>query len=470
MSTKSFGFQGPLVCFWWVGLLLCTWVTLASLACTPSPGAEPVSEPASVGEVSQPDGGREPATPDQAPHTPDKTQSPPESSEVTQDAGPETLPEAPAPSAYKVSVTKGYGSGMYRPGETVHIWAKQDATKQHLRSWKGDIDVFALQSDALEWHTSFTMPARDLAFTAEIAPLELTLTEAKIQGLNTLKKVLYSIPPSPKGLVWVFHGTGGSAEMIRRLEATYICKKLVQAGFGVIATDAEEVDVGSVDDKIRWNVQVNQPDKNVDFQNLALLTAALEKKGLISQQTPLYAFGMSNGGAMSLSYGAHSARVKAAVSYCASGTIAAAQSTKTPTMWLMCANDTNEQVSIDKARENHNKLKARGIDTLFYSHPASPLYEGRFLREGLDLATSQKLIAEFRTNKLLDDKDYFKLSLDGIIKEIQSKSRLFPVLTSLSKSDQKGVSNQIRIMTADHNFYDDYASRTLSFFQQYNSP
>ena len=127
------------------------------------------------------------------------------------------------------------------------------------------------------------------------------LVEAQFRGRDRLKTVRYHIPPNPVGMVHITHGTGGSGAIIEGIEAGYIARVLVHAGYGVWATDAEEVDTGDQDrnDKIRWNVRPTED--NVDFANLTQIIEQFASRELVPQGTPQFIVGMSNGGAFASS-------------------------------------------------------------------------------------------------------------------------------------------------------------------------
>jgi len=137
----------------------------------------------------------------------------------------------------------GFGSGTYEAGSTVHIWSNHNPRTQVVTNWSGDRDLL---TDIGEWHTSFVMPPRDVTITAELTDTSLDLIEAQFDGRDRSKTVRYFIPPDPIGLVHITHGTGGSSAIIEGIEPDYIARVLVEAGYGVWTTDAEEVDIFNV--------------------------------------------------------------------------------------------------------------------------------------------------------------------------------------------------------------------------------
>lgn len=374
---------------------------------------------------------------------------------------------------HTLTVVHGYGSGTYAPGAIVHVWAAVLPWTELVEGWSGDADLLDFPA---EWHATLTMPSRDVTLEAQIKPMDVTLDESTFQGSTQLPKtVLSHWPASPKGLVFLLHGTGGSAKMIEKAEERYLALSAVDRGYAVLATEAEEVVAGdqNADEKIRWNPALVKD--NVDFANLDWLVGWLRQEGKIGAGAPLYVIGMSNGGAMALSLGAvggsnvatdfPNLRFEGAVSVCANGRLTSAQLTTTPTAWLLCANDDNDQVSNDDARANSDVLRERGIPTLVDEHPASPLYDQRFMRvPGVDEATSAALAEGLRGGGFVGPDGLFVVSTDEMQAQVQSDPDAFSELMSMGDALPEVV-NQIRVMQAEHQFYSDWAARALDFLE-----
>ena len=391
------------------------------------------------------------------------------------EVGTDALVDSPAEASgtFTLTVDQGYGSGTHAAGDTVHVWAGLRPWSEILTGWGGDTDALHAPS---EWHTTLTMPARNITVEALWEVRDETFEESTYQGTTSSDKtVIAHVPEDPRGLILLLHGTNGSAKIIEKPEGRYLALAAIGRGYGVLATEAEEVAAGDADGdgKERWDPSLKAD--NVDFANLDALVIALRQQGLIDGTVPLYVMGMSNGGAMSVSLGAVSAspvasafpnlRFEAALSYCASGRTGSAEISETPTAWFLCANDDNEQVSNAKAEENSAALEARGITTVVDAHPPSPLYDQRFMRvPGVDEATSTAIAEELRAAGFVDDDGMITVSSRDIVDEVGSSPGDFPTIVALSGSDKLGVVNQMRVMLAEHRLYSDWASRALDFF------
>lgn len=396
--------------------------------------------------------------------------------ETTTDSGSDG-PEQVDAGPYSLTVTNGYGSGSYAAGTTVHVWAALRPWDQLLTSWSGEASLLA---SPVEWHTQLVMPAHDVALDAIVESRNVQFEETSHDGVTGVgKTVLSYVPPSPKGLILFLHGTGGSASMIESAEAKYVALVAVERGYAVLSTEAEEVAAGEPpggDGKIRWDPSLSE--SNLDFGNLDSLIAGIRQSGAIGASEPLYALGMSNGGAMALSLGAVAGssvadsfpnlRFAAVVSHCAGGRASAAEVTTTPTSWWLCENDDNDQVSNEEAVANSGILASRGIPTEVDAHAASPLYDERFTRvEGVDDATSKAVAQELRAAGFVGADSMFVTASDDISAAVQADPAAFPATTALTGAQRVAMLNQLRVMQAEHEMYSDWAHRSIDFFEEY---
>lgn len=378
----------------------------------------------------------------------------------------------PAP-AFQLTVTNGYGSGSYPAGARVHVWAAARPQDQLVTGWTGDAAALLAEPD--EWHATLLMPARDATASATIVDRPTTLAVGSFTGSTARPKTIRSlIPPNPRGLVLFLHGTGGSNNFIVGTETFPVVLRALEAGYGVLGTEAEEAVAGDLngDGKERWDVALTAA--NIDFANLNTLVTALRTAGTITAGTPLYAIGMSNGGSMAVSLGAIGAapiapvypalRFAAVLSHCANGRTNAVAVTTTPTAFLLCANDDNANVDNTDAIANNATLLSRGIPTMLDLHPASPLYDERFAREpGIDVATSQALAADFRMANMVAPNGFFGPGTTDIIATATLYPGLLPTLAGLTPAQQGDVVDQTRAMHAEHQMYSDWAARDVAW-------
>jgi predicted esterase len=380
--------------------------------------------------------------------------------------------------AFALAVTNGYGSGTYPAGSTVHVWAAVQPQDQLVTGWTGDA---ALLADPAEWHSTLLMPSRDAAVSATIVDRPTTLTVSTFTGTTAQVKTIRSqIPASPRGLVLFLHGTGGSNRFIASTEALYVALRVLESGYGVLGTEAEEAVAGDLDGdgKERWDAALTPT--NVDFGNLNALVSSLRAAGTIGPTTPLFAIGMSNGGSMAVSLGAIGAsavaalypelRFRAVVSHCADARVGAVAATTTPTGWLLCGHDDNDSVDNAAAIANSATLTSRGVPTFADLHPASPLYDERFTREAaVSLVTSQALAAELRAAGFVSGGGFFTTPTNAIIAAVTANPALLPTFVGLAPGLRNDVIDQVRATQAEHQMFSDWAERAAAFFDAHNS-
>ena len=374
----------------------------------------------------------------------------------------------PVNTGYTVTVNNGYGTGSYKPGDTVHVWSKEWADNQTFDKWNGDATVLPYGN---EWHEWFVMPAKNISLTAVIKQAaSFTPVSTSIRGKNIMKQVYYYFPPNHKGIVYLLHGTGGQASnWINLYEYYSLIKDLVTDGFGFVITEAEEISLHSdinSDGKLRWATYPVDTINNVDYANIRIITDSLINRGLTTNSKPRYSIGMSNGGAFSaaLSMIYH---FKAGVSYCAPSGAIIAQLTSSPLQYCMARNDNNEnvgQAGNDDAKTNSQTIVSRGLCSKIYFNERAPLYPERFARRtDISLTLSTRIFNEIKSKGYLDDKNYFKNFSSVLENDFAANPGAFPVISSLTIAQKIFVSDQLACTVADHHFYSDLNKTTIKF-------
>ena len=103
-------------------------------------------------------------------------------------------------------------------------------------------------------------------------------------------EVISYVPEHPRGLVYLFHGSNGSAGFADRVETTDVLNRLVARGYGFVSTSSTE----RTGDR-RWNAADPSLTTNPDLARLGRLQAHLVATTPIAANTPLVGIGMSNG-------------------------------------------------------------------------------------------------------------------------------------------------------------------------------
>lgn len=374
-----------------------------------------------------------------------------------------------AADSFTVTVINGYGSGRYQTGDTVHIFSRALPGNQVFTGWNGDNRALLMAPD--EWHTWFIMPREHVEFTGATA---LTATFAlqveQYRGRDRMKPVYYYVPARPKGIVYLLHGTSGSAKaLIAGFEWQEMIKDLVHDQFAVMITEAEEATAGTDlngDGSIRWNALPWDTAANVDYANIRIMTQAFYQRGLLPSGLPRYAVGMSNGGNFATALSTI-CKFDAGVSYCAPSGGQIAQMTGTPLQFCMARFDQNPNVGPAgnaAALGNAQTIAGRGLCSRYLLQERSPLYPERFARSGqLGLAASTAVFNELQQKGYLDPRHYFLYTSDDLRAAYQADPAAFPQLNSLDMDQRMFVFQQVSLAVADHHMYSDYNKATLKF-------
>jgi hypothetical protein len=111
-------------------------------------------------------------------------------------------------------------------------------------------------------------------------------TRSTFEGFD----VVSYVPPDPVGLVYLFHGSNGSADFATRIETVDTLNDLIDRGYGFVATESTQRTGNR-----RWNVFDPSLDTNPDLSRLVRLQQHLIDTTPVSDTTPLVGLGMSNG-------------------------------------------------------------------------------------------------------------------------------------------------------------------------------
>lgn len=375
-----------------------------------------------------------------------------------------------------ITVVGGFGSGSYPVGTTMHLWADVPPDQRVMQGWRsdpatGDPGI----AEPQEWHTTLVVPDHDTIVTATTVDAAGPPTMRTYLGPTTHPKRVFVFAPTgaPRGVLLLLHGTGGSASFGISGEAGAVARRAAADGWVVASPEAEEAVAGDLDGdgKERWDAAVAA--NNVDLKSLDGLVTSLRVDGQVPASAPNAVIGMSNGGGMAVALGSVSAlagsafpalKFAAVVAHCSSGRTAQIAVTTTPTAFLACGNDDNDQVDNTNIEANSATLAGRGIRTVYRAHRASPLFAERFTRVGsIDVAASQAIYADLAP--FLGPSGLFSVTWDGLLAEFTAHPERFPALGALGGRERNDVVDQIRATMATHQMYSDWAAYALAFIQ-----
>ena len=106
------------------------------------------------------------------------------------------------------------------------------------------------------------------------------------------------IPPAPIGLLYTFHGSGGSVATATQIEYTEIYNLLYDAGIGVVITESTQREPTA-----EWDTFPADALRNEDWPRLASLRDYLIDTTGVTSGTPIFGLGFSNGGNFTATFG-----------------------------------------------------------------------------------------------------------------------------------------------------------------------
>lgn len=154
---------------------------------------------------------------------------------------------------------------------------------------RADTDGAVVEDPTVDTDTPDGVPV----YTA-VEPVTAWATEV-VDG----RTVTAYVPSDAKGLLFVFHGTGGDASVATSTEMVAVLNAMVARGIGFVAPSSQDEARGIFDD-------ASGPGSNADWKRVVAVREALLAEGLVEAGTPVHAFGYSAGGGMA-TYVAHEA-------------------------------------------------------------------------------------------------------------------------------------------------------------------
>jgi uncharacterized protein (TIGR03437 family) len=307
------------------------------------------------------------------------------------------LPLLLAAQSIQVLVEDGFVSRHRQPGATAHIWARQNTATAVFAAWVGDTQHLL---DPASPYTTLRLPTTNvrLRATYRTVPAWIHRTEnfANIP-------VTYYIPPNAIGLVFMFHGTGGTGlGQFTSSEFQPLARDLVANGFGVAAFDCLNRNTG------QWDTTTTGA-ANPDVIRVNNVFAEMRAQGIVAAGVPRLAFGHSNGGQFS-HFSAQVLNWVAVYISCVQGSNPAAQNYNGPVAWWMGKNDDHPQVGptgVATSIARYEIVANRGLASRHWIDAAMPLYPERFARSPFIAAADSPIIYDiFKSRGWLDENDF----------------------------------------------------------------
>jgi len=268
------------------------------------------------------------------------------------------------------------------------------------------------------------------------------------------------IPADPVGLIFLFHGSHGSAQFAWKLEVINILNPLIELGYGFVATESTQ----RVDPK-RWDPHDLDPVTNPDLARLYRLYQHVIDTTGVTEQTPLFAFGMSNGAVFTSAFGHVSKKeglpIRALVMYNGqvSQQVRDDGGLTVPTLFVIAENDTT--VPNEDIQSQQEDMAGAGVTTEIYESTECGLSPYRFTRvPGISEAQSFELFDLVHSAGIVDDNGLRILPLEEAEDAVMDLP-LPPEFLSYVKQ----LGNQIGVVWALHKVSSRWSDEHEAFFE-----
>ena len=385
---------------------------------------------------------------------------------------------------FRVTVENGYGSGLYLPGDTVHIWSRElNPDEVSTGFFESPIDTNFMHR-AREWHTTFIMPPQDVVVTAGFDTLSLPLWQEstlpdEISGAFTVTAALPAGGAvEPRGAVLVIgDAKSAPADFFTRVESNWFVRDALARKFSVIAFRSEESVRGDLDDNdsINWNIDFSNAPANTDARRAKIVAEAIGNVA-DGKRLPVWILALGGDG----DFAARLARELDAPAVAFTTALPKRyllDGMTSPALFAVPSGDSLAQAFAgDRGEDLWQVHTGNGRTSLYARHFPSPLFRNRFARiEGIDTAVSQAIAAELVGAGILSDTD---MRPDGSYRHIMldrsSFDRLLAVgdtsvLRSLTPMQQEEVWRQLTATAAGSTFFSDLNELILDFFSAHGA-
>ncbi len=268
--------------------------------------------------------------------------------------------------------------------------------------------------------------------------------------------VISYVPANARGIVFMFHGTGGSADFATKIESVDMLNHLVADGYGFVSTDSTDRT------SKQWDTTNLSLTTNVDLARLSRLYTSFVTAAKITKQTPIYAIGMSRGAGFASVFAQAFKNAGYPVAAIAPShgqipiAVRAAGGLKVPAFFALGANDTvvdNNQVI--------RQVQQSGVPASYVVEPETNLTASRFLRvPGIDQPTADAIFTTLTSAGLWNAAGHRLKPIDTVVAALPTLH--YP--SSVGPQQKQMLLDEINVVLAVHQYSATYASQTTQFF------
>jgi dienelactone hydrolase len=271
--------------------------------------------------------------------------------------------------------------------------------------------------------------------------------------------VVSFVPDHASGIVFAFHGTGGSADFATKLETIDMLNHLTAHGYGFVSTDSTDRT------NEQWDTASLSLTDNHDLARLSRLYASLVSSGRIARTTPIYAIGMSRGAAFASVFAQAFRNAGYPVAALAPShgpippSVRLSGGLTVPALFALGANDQvvdNAQIEGQAA-----ELAQRGVPAPLFVEPETPLAASRFLRvPDIDTTEAGAIFSALVHAGLWDAGGRRTASIDAVERALPA----VPLPSSITAAQRLMIRDEVDVVLAVHQYSATYAPQTVAFF------
>ena len=279
--------------------------------------------------------------------------------------------------------------------------------------------------------------------------------------------VLLSIPQNPRAIIYLFHGTGGSASYATNIATRLVLERFAAAGYGYAATSS-----GQREGPARWIIEEADPRKNPDLTYMLGLHEHLVRSGAIGARTPVFSMGMSNGGGMANLFGLVSREAGLPIAGVAdylgpfpASMLGASRTggTAPPSTFVVVA-ENDSLVSSQNVLAIAANLSETGVRIETHLATEAATKPGDFTRiPGVDLSRSQAIFDELVANGVIDRSGKRLMFTDQTTIPRDAEDKLSGRISE--RTIQRQVFRILMETWAAHMMRSDYADQQFAFFE-----
>jgi hypothetical protein len=276
-------------------------------------------------------------------------------------------------------------------------------------------------------------------------------------------EVISYVPDHPKGMVYLFHGTNGSARFADRIETTDVINRLVARGYGFVSTSSTERTGNK-----RWNVFDPSLTTNPDLARLSRLQAHLVAKTGLEAGTPLVGIGMSNGARFVTLWGQawRNAGFPVKAIWASHGTTAPSfdESGQLTVPSVFSTSENDFTVPPGQVVLSFSRVRDAGTPTELYVSHERKLNSVQYERiPGIDANEGTQIVAALIATGVWNSQGT-RVEPDIETAATRAAAAQLPASVGSSASE---IQDETALLLAVHQFTAEYAEQVIAFFGRY---